>query len=360
MKAMAALVESVRESSKVSPLFFVVSGEHASLPAAEIQAVLESESVPFTVQYRSYRLLTLEAPKEALRAVSERSLMYESCGFLLGSCEAGLSAIFRFVRSLPLEALTKGAKTFAVRSARLGGAGRPILRTELEREVGALVKEQVPSLRVQLQNPDLTFMCLLFESSFLFGLSGYTKPSGLVAPRRPRKRPVFHPATMPPKIARCMVNLARAKPAAIFADPFCGVGGLLIEAAVIGCEPIGVDADLRMITGARRNLRHFGLRGELVLGDARYLPLHGVDAMATDPPYGRDSSTRGIHVASLIDEFLGRAKDMLKTGSHLCISAPDEVSVEAYARKAGFRMRERHLARIHRSLTRQFVILQKP
>jgi tRNA (guanine10-N2)-dimethyltransferase len=229
----------------------------------------------------------------------------------------------------------------------------------LERTVGSLVKELVPRLNVNLTNPDLTLVCILYESNFLFGVSAFKKPSGLMALRRPRKRPVFHPSTMPPKIARCMVNLARAKPSSTFLDPFCGVGGILIEAAVIGCDVLGIDASSRMLRGARRNLAHFQLHPlGLVHADARTPPIGGVGAIATDPPYGRGSSTMGVKMSTLIQEFLERAASLLRRGGHLCIATPAEVDVERYAHEGGFNLKEQHLVRVHRSLTRRFTVLQ--
>lgn len=358
---MESLAESQREASENSRLFLVLSGEHASLPTAEVEAILESAGIKFAVLGESYRLLMLHAPKHALKVISERSLMYNWCGIALGECEAEERQINELVRSLPLRDLTKNAKSFAVRSARLGGVNREHHRVDLERNVGALVKDEVPELDVHLSNPDVTFVCLLYDNIFLLGISSFAKPSGLIAPRRPRKRPVFHPSTMPPKIARCMVNLARAKPSGTFADPFSGVGGISIEAAVLGCNVVAMDADLRMLRGARRNLKHFGLDALGFLdGDARHAPFHDLDAIATDPPYGRGSSTRGVKAANLIREFLVGASSCLKRGAKMCIASPDDVEIEDYAQEAGLRMGERHLARVHRSLTRQFVVLQNP
>lgn len=286
--------------------------------------------------------------------------MFDSCGVAVGECEAEEGEIHRLIRTLPLEDLTRGSESFAVRSARLGGTHKQLRRVDLEKDVGSIVKQIVPRLKVELEEPDLTIVCIIFENSFLLGISGFSKPSGLIAPRLPRKRPVFHPSTMPPKIARCMVNLARSRPERTFADPFSGVGGIALEAATIGCNVIALDANLRMVRGARKNLRHFGhdLLG-LVHGDARHLPLHSVDAIATDPPYGRGSSTMGVKMTHLVSEFLLGVGDSLRTGSHVCISAPSQVQVEDYAKEAGLIVRERHLARVHRSLTRQFVVLRK-
>jgi tRNA (guanine10-N2)-dimethyltransferase len=157
-----------------------------------------------------------------------------------------------------------------------------------------------------------------------------------------------------------MVNLARARPGSKFADPFCGVGGILIEAAVIGCNVLGIDASTRMLRGARRNLRYFNLDAlGFVNADARASPYRaGLDAIATDPPYGRGSSTFGAKLTTLVKEFLMGTRDSLCKGAHLCLSAPVEIDVETYGRDAGFKIKERHSVRVHRSLTRQFVVLQ--
>ena len=356
---MSSTIALPEQSTGQQRLFFILSGEHDSLPAAEVRAIIESAGLQYQSQIQNYRLLSLTANTRALKLVSERSLMYDQCGVLLADCSAYPEEIERTVKNQPLADLTKGSESFAVRSARIGGVTKTISRVNLERDIGAVVKESVPRLRVQLKDPDLTFVCILYESKFLFGLSGFKKPSGLMAPRRPRKRPIFHPSTMPPKIARCMVNLARAKPGSNFLDPFCGVGGILIEAAVIGCNVAGVDMSRRMLRGARKNLKYFGLDAlGYVNGDARTPPIARVDAIATDPPYGRGSSTMGVKMSTLIKEFLSQASSLLKKDSHLCMAMPAEVDVENYAHDGGLVAVEQHLVRVHRSLTRRFVVLR--
>ena len=357
---MSSVTVSEAGSDRHARLFFILSGEHHSLPAAEVRAIIESEGLEYKSQIENYRLLSLTTDPRALKFVSERSLMYDQCGLLLAECNADIQEIERIVKRQPLEDLTNSSETFAVRSTRIGGVSRSISRVNLERDIGSIIKESVPRLHVKLRDPDLTFVCILYESKFLLGVSGFKKPSGLMAPRRPRKRPVFHPSTMPPKIARCMVNLARATPGSSFADPFCGVGGILIEAAVIGCNVVGIDADARMLRGARRNLRYFDLEAlGYVNADARTPPIgRGVDAMATDPPYGRGSSTKGVKMSTLIREFLNQASNLLEKNGHLCIAMPAEVDVESYAHDGGLIVEEQHLARVHRSLTRRFTVLR--
>jgi len=350
-------LENECKTARPARIFFILSGEHLSLPAAEILAILDSERLSTGRVECSYRLLKLESPSEALQHVSRRSLMYDKCGYILGECLADEKEIRRLIAELQLDKYVHGAKSYAVRSERLGGVGKELKRTHLERSVGSLLKEMAPSLHVQLKDPDLTFLCVIYEKSFLFGLTEHARPSGPISRRRPRKRPVFHPSTMPPKIARCMVNLSRARPGEFFADPFCGVGGIVIEATLIGCQVVAVDASTRMIRGVRRNVAHFNLQAAgMTMGDARHLPFHGLNSIATDPPYGRGSSTRGVKVNDLIREFLLGAPAAMQHGAHICVSAPSEVQLADYAQDAGLEVRERHLAKIHRSLTRQFIV----
>jgi len=353
-----ASLEAPDSSAGQRRLFFILSGEHDSLPAAEVRAIIESGGLNYRCQTENYRLLSMTASPRAMRLVSERSLMYDQCGILLAECTADPQEISRTVRNQDLQGLTRNSESFAVRAVRIGGVAKSIARVNLEREIGALIKQLEPRLQVNLTEPDITFLCVLYESNFLFGLSGFKKPSGLMAPRRPRKRPVFHPSTMPPKIARCMVNLARSKPGSTFLDPFCGIGGILIEGAMIGCNVVGLDANQRMLRGARKNLGYFNLEPlGYVNADARAPPIEGVDAIATDPPYGRGSSTMGVKMSHLIREFLGQVGSVLRRDGHLCIAAPAEVDVRRYALDGGLIVREEHLARVHRSLTRRFAVL---
>ena len=80
----------------------------------------------------------------------------------------------------------------------------------------------------------------------------------------------------------------------------------------------------------------------------------GVGAMAKDRPYGRGSSTMGVKMTTLMHEFLTGAGSMLRRGGHLFISTPAEVDVEGYAGDGGLTVKEQHLVRVHRSLTRRF------
>src|SRR5438132_10142106 len=91
----------------------------------------------------------------------------------------------------------------------------------------------VTNARVELETPERQFRGLLAGPYFHLGLIAHRRPDVFVADRRPRMRPSFHPSTMVPKLARSLVNLSQAVPGSTFLAPFCGVGGILLEASLL-------------------------------------------------------------------------------------------------------------------------------
>jgi len=341
-------------------LFFVVSGEHRTLPHAEIRAIMEAFRIPFREIAASPKLLRVDADDSALELVAKRSMMYDQCGIEIAFSKPSRKRFFSLVKRLDLADHFAGGRSYAVGSLRIGGAFKRLRRTAMEREIGEALRTIQPNLKVNLEQPDVTFLCIISSRGFLLGEVRHSRVPGLIASRRPRKRPVFHPSTMQPKLARCLVNLARASEGSLFLDPFCGVGGILLEAAAVRCEAVGVDTDPRMLKGARANLRHYGVDAAgLIVGDALRTPIRSVHSVATDPPYGREASTRGRRLHTLLGDFLHSAYALLSEGGHLCICCPSDVQLTRMAKTAGFELVESHLVYVHRSLSRRILVLTK-
>ncbi len=130
-----------------------------------------------------------------------------------------------------------------------------------------------------------------------------------LADRKPHLRPVFRPDSTEPFLARTLVNVAAASRGEPFLDPMCNVGGILIEAGLIGCRPVvGVDVREEMIRGAERNLREYGVESyRLYVGRAQDVGSildEPVSACAVDPPYGRASHARPRDPVRLLSETL--------------------------------------------------------
>ena len=346
-------------SQKKCRLFFLVSGEHPDLPRAEVKAILEAESLPYTIVGSEYRLVTVESDLQALERVGARSLMVELCGRVVSEAAGARPAIGKILESADISDFVSEGESFAVRSVRLGGAQGELRREQLERDLGKMILKEGRGLKVDLRTPRRSFLAILSPGKVMLGLVTNVREKGTIARRRPRKRPYFHPSTMPPKLARCMVNLARPRAGQILLDPFCGAGGHLIEAGLIGCHVVGADVKRKMIRGASRNLAYFGVRPEgLLLGDARCMPLSRVDSIATDPPYGRGASTIGSTPSKLLSDFLGEAPKILSQGSLVCLATPKETGAVEIAGGAGFSVVESYDIYVHRSLTRQVLVLR--
>ncbi len=114
------------------------------------------------------------------------------------------------------------------------------------------------------------------------------------AKRHPQRKPAFHPTSLKPKIARWLINLSGLKPGQSLLDPFCGVGGILVEACLLGIKSTGVELDKRWAEGARRNLEYYGIENARVINEDFFKWENGqYDAIVTDLPYGRSSKMQG-------------------------------------------------------------------
>lgn len=342
-------------------LFFLLSGENESLPAAEVKAILEAEGYSYSSAETYDQVLRLEAAQECVQVVPVRSAFTRVCALELFVSNANYSDIAKAAAQTDFKSALQAGESFVVRINRIKNyADQAINTMELEIKLGRQILQLAPQAKVNLKHPDKTFIGIITNNKLVFGLKLTQISSKTFSERRPRKKPFFHPSAMPSKLARCMVNLAHAKAESLLLDPFCGTGTSLIEATYIGCHALGVDAQKRMVLGAQKNLRFFNISAEgLVWGDARRLPFNHVDCIITDPPYGRSSSTLKSTTKQLVQDVLASAHGLLGVGQRICIAAPKTLNIKATGEALGFRHVESHFAYVHRTLTREIAVFEK-
>ncbi len=342
-------------------LFFLLSGENQTLPAAEVKAILESESYPYLNPSEFDQILRLEAPMDCVVAVAVRSAYTRFSAQELFVCNATMAEIARVASETDFSVVLKAGESFVVRIIRIREyADKEINTMALEVKLGGQILRQTPGSKVNLKCPDKTFIGIITDNKLVLGLKLSDITTRTFSERRPRKKPFFHPSAMPSKMARCMVNLAHAKSESLLLDPFCGTGTSLIEATYIGCHAVGVDAQRRMILGTQKNLQHFGIQAEgLLLADSRKIPLLKVDAIVTDPPYGRSSSTLKSTTKHLVEAVLASSWRLLGVGQRICIASPKTLNISRLGRALGFRHVESHFAYVHRTLTREIAVFEK-
>ncbi|NCO97339.1 MAG: hypothetical protein COY38_01235 [Candidatus Aenigmarchaeota archaeon CG_4_10_14_0_8_um_filter_37_24] len=112
--------------------------------------------------------------------------------------------------------------------------------------------------------------------------------------KRPAQRPIF---SIPPRLCRIMINMSGVKEGVLL-DPFCGIGSILQEAALMGFDIRGIDIDKKCISDCLENLswlkKEYGIEEDfdkkIRLGDARELTscfeTESIDAIVTEPYLG--------------------------------------------------------------------------
>jgi len=345
--------------SGVARLFFLVSGENPSLPFAEVRAILEAEEFPYRVLSKLTQVLILESNFKCIESIKHRASLTRACGLLITECRALKEEILNRIKRANLESFIAPGETFSVRVKRVRGDSPDINGLSLEREIGRIIFEAVKGSRVDLTQPKKTFLGILTNGRFIFGLKTAEIKAGEFKKRGPSRTVFSHSAAMPPKIARCMVNLARPKVGDLVFDPFCGTGSFLVEAGLIGCRVMGSDIQSRMVRGSIENLSSCGIDPEgLFIADARVPPIlsRSIDCVVTDPPYGTSTTTLGMRTSEVYERFLSVAYDFLKKGGRVCLAAPKTVNVSRIAKELGFKHQESHFIYIHRRLTREIAV----
>ncbi len=220
-----------------------------------------------------------------------------------------------------------------------------------ERRLGSVLVER--GFAVDLTNPDYELRVLFSEDTCVLGWLVAESRRDFGA-RAPTEKPFFQPGSMHPLLARALVNIAGARPDSLILDPMCGTGGVLVEAGLIGSRVIGIDAQSKMVHGARENFTHYlDTEFATMQGDATRLPLRddAADAVVFDAPYGRQSKIEG-ELDAVVAGALAEAR---RVASRAVVVGDRPWTTEA--REAGWGVEDTFERRVHRSLIRHIAVL---
>lgn len=316
----------------------MLSGEETDLPAAEAEA------------------LTKMLDPAATFSRPERRVLIARSTASPGEIEARV-AYSRRVGTLVEDELSEDDKR-ALRRGTFAVKVFDLLQRHDSVEMVARIAEEVGG-RVDLENPEAELTIVRGEEGDYLALTRPSRMNQNWVARRPRARAFFHPSAIFPKFSRFMVNLTRVAPGEVFLDPFCGTGSLLLEAYEVGAVPVGIDLHSKMTSGATSNARKFGqVWSGVVRADARSLPISRVDALATDIPYGRVSSTSGSSPRAILENLINQARPVLDAGRRLVVMHPDTLG-ETLSCLDGFEVEERHSIPVHKKLTRMVTVMRR-
>lgn len=220
-----------------------------------------------------------------------------------------------------------------------------------EKDLASLIWKKLEKPKVDLENPKINIYFLIIEENVHCGLLFYENKERFQE-RRPHLREGFHPTSIQPKLARAIVNLSKIKKGQTLLDPFCGTGGILIEAGLMGCKLKGNDINKKMLERTKINLNSFRLKVELTQKDALQLKTK-VDAIVTDLPYGK-GSYHNINLDELYKKFLGKSYNLLKPNKYLVAVFPQKIKI-----KTKLKIIKELDFYTHSSLTRHIIIARR-
>jgi len=227
------------------------------------------------------------------------------------------------------------------------GARMDLARLEVEKLIGGLVAGPV-----SLRDPVEEYRAVVSDDRCYFGRVIARIDRGGFEFRNPMRRPFFHPGVMMPRMGRALVNLSLVAPGERTFDPFCGTGGILLEAREIGIRILGSDFDPAMVAGYRQNLPG----ADVMIADATAVPVCDgtLDAVVTDLPYGQSVRIRAESMDRLYDGSLAEIRRILAPGRRAVVVTHRNITAIA-ARH--FTVLQEHEQRVHKSLTRRILVL---
>jgi tRNA (guanine10-N2)-dimethyltransferase len=226
--------------------------------------------------------------------------------------------------------------------------------TSEERVIGDLLRGRG---RIDFRSPD--FIVRAYHTDIWYiCIEKWNNPQQTSVERRAPLRPFFSPISLSPRTARLMVNLSATREGDLILDPFCGTGGILIEAALMGRRIIGNDFSLAMTSGTKLNLKYYGVRNfEVFTSDILSLETgKKVDAVVSDFPYGKNSPVSDRDLKMFYARSLSRISDFLKDRGRLVMMINDP---SLLALPECLRILNELSFRVHRSLTRHIIIMEK-
>jgi len=341
-----------------------LSGEHREIPLGELKAVLEAEGIGYETVYIDEQLYLFKSKNVSYDKIIHRVAYTKELGPLLAlTHDISVKGLIEMIDGIDWSFIRN--KKFIVRAKHIGGYHSKETPTPyVERLTGKRILEHLNYMaKVEPTSPDITVRLLFSKNIAIVGVLKAKLDTKYFLKVRPRKRPFYYPGVLEPKIARAFVNFSRVKRGDVFLDPFCGTGGFLIEACNIGAYTIGYDIKKLMSYGAKQNIEYYDLLKytDILRADATLIPLRSdsVDAISTDPPYGRVSSTLGRNLKDLISQFLEQASTIIKKYKYICFATPHTLNVLEYIDKYGLKLIEKYTMKVHRSLTRVIYVVRR-
>jgi len=330
---------------------FELSKEHKTFPSAEIVCCLKSENIDYSILEINKNVLIIETKedKKIKNIFSRLSFTFYISRYLF-SCSTKLDEIISNAKKTKIKEYGSIAIKYKNRSEKV--RSQEIVKT--------LAEIFTKNRKVNLKDPDCEIRALITDSKIYVGLKLFEVDRTQFEKRKVQFRPFFSPISLHPKIAKVLVNLSCIPKGKSLLDPFCGTGGILIEAGLMGTNIIGSDIEEKMIDGCKKTLDHYNIKNYKLfksdIGEINKI-VGNVNAVVTDLPYGKSTTTKGEKMYDLYDRAFENISKVLKKNSRAVIGVSKKNLVSIGNKY--MKIKEIHELRAHRSLTRFFVVYEK-
>ncbi len=323
--------------------FFELSGESKDMPKAEVSGCVGAVADSFEIVSSGPGYVVASFDQSCFEEIADRISLTHSLGRYLGEYDPD------DVSCLEGAELPEG--TFAVRGKRFEGMMKDVDSQGLVRKIGGILSR---SNDVDLKDPDFVVKMHMSDKVRLF-IEERVTDTDLLNKRKVSERPFFSPISLHPKYARALINMTRVKTGGTVLDPFCGTGGIVIEAAAMGMKAIASDFDEEMIAGCRENMDFYGYKlADFDVADIGEIGerFHDVDAVCTDPPYGRSTKTGGEDIDRIYARAGDSIPDSLRPGARAGIVLPHPAEFPK------MELEGMYVQRVHGSLSRHYHVFK--
>jgi len=362
---------------------FLLSGDYPDIAKEEIPSLLDIKKIKL-----AGRLLIAETKNEKPPKPFRRLALTKSIFKVLFECskgdieksmkEFGWNSIYEnnfCIRVHDLSAISplkadKNPKSERAASGSMHEGSNPLSEKSLAKHIWRSVKKP----KVELESPKTSIHVFLAGNKAYCGLKLYENKENFES-RKPNLRPFSSPTSLHPKLARALVNLTGIEEKEILIDPFCGAGGFLIEAGLMGIKSVGYDINKIMAKGCRKNLECFKINNCRIKAKNALDISDKFDCLATDLPYGLNSNVISEYhkdnwklgrinkkiqkegFAEDLEEFYLRFLKNLrkKIRKKAVIIFPNYADYRILLKKSGFRIEKEFSNYVHGSLTRKIV-----
>ena len=238
-----------------------------------------------------------------------------------------------------------------------------------EKNLAGYIWRAVKKPKVNLGNPK-THIEIFFAKDKVYCCLLLGKLKHSFEERKSHLRPRPSPISLHPKLARAMANLTGAEEDEVILDPFCGSGGILIEAGLMEMKTIGYDINKKMIWKSMVNLKHYKIKN-YKLGIKDFFKINKkYKYIISDLPYGLNTNImKNIRVTKhnkkqlkkYLEEFYFKVVKKLDRIliKRAVIIFPSYINYKRIIKSSKLKLKNEFESYVHSNLTRKIVVLER-